>query len=395
MMMGIGHLRPSASMVSAGARPGGGTTVRSDSVKATELPTPSERSVRRAAGTRPNRRSRRPVMSTSCPPVPGVRAWSRKDDGKDNGEDDRNMWGSPKARARRAILFARHAVAEPRKALALTTDHAEPGAPGPEPRPGIKPRRVRVARATGMTVAVAAGVLGLTGCTNNSFTRLGFPNPITEQGKTTLTLWQGSWIAGLAVGVLVWGLILWAVVFHRKRGDKLPQQARYNMPIEIMYTAVPFVLIGIFFYYTAKDENYIDRVSNKPDVMVNVLGFQWSWQFNYPQYHVTNVGNMWNNGALPVLEIPTGETVEFNLTSADVVHSFWIPEFLFKRDVIPDHPNHFQITATQTGTFIGHCSELCGLYHSRMLFTVKVVTPKQFQAYMAAQQAAQSSGSTQ
>ncbi len=167
----------------------------------------------------------------------------------------------------------------------------------------------------GMTVALVLLVLGLTGCTNNSFTRLGFPNPITEQGKTVLTLWQGSWIAGFAVGVLVWGLILWAVIFHRKRGDKLPPQARYNMPIEIMYTAVPFVLIAVLFYFTAKDENYIDKLSSKPDVVVNVLGFRWSWQFNYPQYHVTNTGNMWGDGPLPVLEIPTGETVRFNLTS--------------------------------------------------------------------------------
>jgi cytochrome c oxidase subunit II len=254
---------------------------------------------------------------------------------------------------------------------------------------------VRRARAAGLTVAFVLLALGLTGCTNDTFTRLGFPNPITEQGKTVLTLWQGSWIAALAVGALIWGLILWAVIFHRKRGDRLPPQARYNMPIEITFTTVPFVLIAVLFYYTAKDENYIDKLSNNPQVVVNVLGFRWSWQFNYPQYHVTDVGNMWGNGPLPVLEIPTGETVRFNLTSPDVVHAFWIPEFLFKRDVIPDHPNHFEVTVTQTGTFIGHCSELCGLYHSRMLFTVKVVTPQQFQAYMAAQQAAQSSGSTQ
>ncbi len=261
---------------------------------------------------------------------------------------------------------------------------------------------MRIARATGLTVALVLVVLGLSGCANNSFTRLGFPNPITEQGKTVLTLWQGSWIAGWAVAALIWGLILWAVIFHRKRGNKLPQQARYNMPIEITFTTVPFILIAILFYYTAKDENYIDNISPHPQVIVNVLGFQWSWQFNYPQYHllnssatVTNVGEMWGEGPLPVLEIPTNETIEFNLTSSDVVHSFWIPEFLFKRDVIPDHPNHFQVTVTQTGTFIGHCSELCGLYHSRMLFTVKVVTPQQFQAYMAAEQAAQSSGSTQ
>jgi len=275
----------------------------------------------------------------------------------------------------------------------LTTDTADKGSG--EPRPAV-PRRARLARTTGTTVALAFLVLGLTGCTNNSFTRLGFPNPITAQGKTVLTLWQGSWIAGLAVGVVVWGLILWAVIFHRKRSDRLPDQVRYNMPIEIMYTAVPFVLIAVFFYFTAKDENYIDNLSAKPAVTVNVLGFQWSWQFNYPQYGVTNTGNMWGEGPLPVLEIPTGETVRFNLTSDDVIHAFWVPEFLFKRDVIPGHPNHFEITATQTGTFIGHCSELCGLYHSRMLFTLKVVTPQQFQAYMAAQQAAQSSsGSTQ
>jgi cytochrome c oxidase subunit II len=271
----------------------------------------------------------------------------------------------------------------------LTTDNAETGRGTPGPR------RPRVARATGITAALAFVVLGLTGCTNNTFTRLGFPDPITEQGKTVVTLWQGSWIAALCVAGLIWGLILWAVIFHRKRGDKLPPQARYNMPIEIMYTAVPFVLIAVLFYFTAKDENYIDKLPAKPDVVVNVLGFQWSWQFNYPQYHVTNVGEMWGEGPLPVLEIPTGETVQFNLASSDVVHSFWVPEFLFKRDVIPGHPNHFAVTLTTTGTYIGHCSELCGLYHSRMLFTLKVVTPQQFQAYMAAEQAAQSSsGST-
>jgi cytochrome c oxidase subunit 2 len=277
----------------------------------------------------------------------------------------------------------------------LTIDPVEQrsGRPGSAGRTSPSPRRVRLARGMGMTVTLAVGLLCLTGCTNDTFTRLGFPNPITEQGKTVLTLWQGSWIAGLAVGAVVWGLILWAVIFHRKRGNRLPQQVRYNMPIEILYTAVPFVLIAVFFYFTAKDENYVDALPPNPQVTVNVLGFQWSWQFNYQGTGVTSTGNMWGEGPLPLLEIPEHETVRFNLTSADVVHAFWVPEFLFKRDVIPDHPNHFEITATQTGTYIGHCSELCGLYHSRMLFTLKVVTPQQYQAYIAAQQALQKSGS--
>ena len=250
---------------------------------------------------------------------------------------------------------------------------------------------------------LAVMLLALTGCTNDTFTRLGFPNPITTQGKITLSLWQGSWIAGLAVGVVVWGLILWAVVFHRSRGDKLPPQVRYNMPIEILYTIVPFILIAVLFYYTAKDENTIDAIPQNPAVTVNVTGFQWSWEFTYPQYRtigdqsVSTDGYMWGQGPLPLLEIPEGETVKFNLTSPDVIHAFWVPEFLFKRDVVPGHPNHFSITATQTGTFIGHCSELCGLYHSRMLFTLKIVTPAQYNTWIAQQQASQHSvsGSTQ
>jgi cytochrome c oxidase subunit 2 len=258
-----------------------------------------------------------------------------------------------------------------------------------------RPRR----RANALRVgALAVLLLCLAGCSpNDTFTRFGFPNPVTDQGKITLSLWQGSWIAGLLVGAVVWGMILWSVIFHRKRGDKLPQQVRYNMPIEILYTVVPFVLIAVLFYYTAKDENTIDAIPAHPQVVVNVTGFQWSWEFNYPQDHITTDGYMWGQGPLPLLEIPEHETVEFNLTSTDVIHSFWVPEFLFKRDVVPGHPNHFAITATTTGTFIGHCSELCGLYHSRMLFTVKIVTPAQFKTWVAQEQAIQktASGSTQ
>jgi cytochrome c oxidase subunit II len=272
----------------------------------------------------------------------------------------------------------------------------EPRAAAPRRRGQAAPRRRRVTAARAAVLAVV--LLALTGCsTNDTFTRLGFPNPITKQGKVVVSLWQGSWIAGLLVGAVVWGLILWAVIFHRKRGDKLPPQVRYNMPIEILYTVIPFILIAVLFYYTAKDENYIDALPAKPDVTVNVLGYQWGWQFTYPQDNVVMNGDMWGEGPLPLLVLPTNETVQFNLTSVDVVHAFWVPEFLFKRDVIPGHPNHFAVTLTTTGTFIGHCSELCGLYHSRMLFTLKVVTPAQFQAFIAHQQAIQktAAGSTQ
>ena len=253
---------------------------------------------------------------------------------------------------------------------------------------------------------VLAGLLAVTtGCKSTSLTRLGMLPPVTRQGQVILDLWRGSWIAAWAVGALVWGLIICAVIFYRKRTDRVPHQVRYNLPIEILYTVVPFIMIGVMFYFTAKDENFVDKLSPRPDVVVNVTGFQWSWEFQYPQYAVTNsstgqtdvteLGNMWAPGTkvqsdgLPVLEIPANETVRFNLTSIDVIHAFWIVPFEFKRDVVPGHPNHFEVTATQTGVFTGRCSELCGLYHSRMLFTVKIVTSAQFRQWISAQQAQQ------
>jgi cytochrome c oxidase subunit 2 len=282
--------------------------------------------------------------------------------------------------------------------LTLIRRQAAPGARGTAPRR----RRAKVAGIG----ALAVLLLALTGCTNDTFTRIGFPDPITTQGKVVVSLWQGSWIAGMLVGCVVWGLIVWAVIFHRKRGDKLPPQVRYNMPIEILYTVIPFVLIAVLFYYTAKDENVITATPANPAVTVNVIGFQWSWEFDYPQPNgappVKMTGAMWDptkpdsRQTLPVLEVPVGERVQFNLTSPDVVHAFWVPEFLFKRDVIPGHPNHFQVTLTKTGTYTGHCSELCGVYHSRMLFTLKVVTPQEYQSWIAQQKANQSTaaGST-
>jgi cytochrome c oxidase subunit 2 len=259
--------------------------------------------------------------------------------------------------------------------------------------------------------ALAIGLVTMTaGCKSTTFTRLGLLPPQTSQGKTIVDLWQGSWIAALAVGALVWGLIIWAIIFHRKRTDQIPHQVRYNLPIEIMYTVVPFIMIGVLFFFTARDENNIDKLSKHPDVVVNVTGFQWSWSFQYPQYHVDpgkalcggadvcQLGAMWdgnlpgNRNQMPLLEIPVHSTVRFNLTSVDVIHAFWIIPFEFKRDVVPGHPNHFQVTTTKPGSSIGRCSELCGLYHSRMLFRVKVVSKAEFNTWIQQQQAQQNAG---
>jgi cytochrome c oxidase subunit II len=271
------------------------------------------------------------------------------------------------------------------------------------PRRGARARLIR--RWLPRAVLFFALAIMTAGCSSNWVNNLGLRNPLTTQAQLIVHLWQGAWIAAIAVGLLVWGAILWAVIFYRKRGDTIPHQVRYNLPIEILYTVVPFVMVGVLFYFTARDENRITSLSAHPNVVVDVTGFQWSWEFQYPQYPVKNsssgvteLGAMWNPtiseaesySQLPLLEIPDHETVRFNLTSNDVIHSFWVLPFDFKRDVLPGHPNHFEVNPTGTlysgPDTIGRCSELCGLYHSRMLFRIKIVTPAQFKAWITAQQ---------
>ncbi|MFC7309064.1 cytochrome c oxidase subunit II [Streptomyces monticola] len=259
-----------------------------------------------------------------------------------------------------------------------------------------------------------------TGCTYKDFPRLGMPTPTTEEAPRILSLWQGSWAAALATGVLVWGLILWSTFFHRRSRTKVevPPQTRYNMPIEALYTVVPLIIVSVLFYFTARDESKLLELSDKPKHTVNVVGFQWSWGFNYIEdvpgsdkgdaksskdlsaipdkfkkdfpenaggvYEVGTPGerNPQNGNPGPTLWLPKGEKVRFVLTSRDVIHSFWVVPFLMKQDVIPGHTNAFEVTPNKEGTFMGKCAELCGVDHSRMLFNVKVVSPERYQQHL-------------
>ena len=117
-----------------------------------------------------------------------------------------------------------------------------------------------------------------------------------------------------------------------------------------------------------------------------MLGQKWSWTFNYMEDQNPAVGAVVHEGGtiekIPDLYLPVNESVRFNLTSADVIHSFWVPEFYFKLDVIPGHPNSFDVTPNRTGTFLAKCAELCGTYHSAMLFNVHVVSVDEYNAYL-------------
>ncbi|AJZ85335.1 MULTISPECIES: aa3-type cytochrome oxidase subunit II [Streptomyces] len=275
-------------------------------------------------------------------------------------------------------------------------------------------RKLLQALAAGLVLATA------TGCTSKDFPRLGMPTPVTEEAPRILSLWQGSWAAALATGVLVWGLIIWAVIFHRRSRTKIevPAQTRYNMPIEALYTVVPIIIVSVLFYFTARDENALLKTSKKPDHVVNVVGYQWSWGFNYMEnvdgstatpkqeakeissiprrmlnavpkgaegvYEAGTPGerNPQTGNPGPTLWLPKGESVQFILTSRDVIHSFWVVPFLMKMDVIPGHTNRFEVTPNREGTFMGKCAELCGVDHSRMLFNVKVVSPERYQQHL-------------
>ncbi len=257
-----------------------------------------------------------------------------------------------------------------------------------------KPQRTRRRRLVGVLVLVPLTVL-VSGCqAGDQWYRMGLPAPVTQQAKITLALWQGSWIAAWIIGALVWGMILWSAVFFRKKGDALPRQVRYNVPIEVLYTVVPFVIIAFLFYFTARDQNDINKLTKNPDVTVHVVGFQWSWQFAYDKVNGQD-GNLQitgRPGEPPQLVLPVGERIRFVETSPDVIHSFWVIPFLFKRDVIPGRTNEFEVTITKAGTFQGKCTEYCGLDHARMLFTLKAVPRVDFERFMTDARAVAQSG---
>lgn len=240
-------------------------------------------------------------------------------------------------------------------------------------------------------VAVGASTL-LAGCSQGIENGALPSTPeITNQTGTIITLWNGAWIAALVIGCITWGLILWCIAVYRKRKDdnKLPVQNRVHLPLELMYTAVPLMAVAVLFKYTAEDITELTEVTDEPDIEIQVVGKQWSWDFNYlsddvydPGIQATLTGEEGVEETLPTLYLPVNESVKFYLDSRDVIHSFWIPAFLYKEDTVPGMTNVWQVTPTQVGMYQGKCAELCGEYHASMLFNVAVVERDEYDARM-------------
>ncbi|MDN5558095.1 MAG: cytochrome c oxidase subunit II [Ruaniaceae bacterium] len=243
--------------------------------------------------------------------------------------------------------------------------------------------------------AIAAiGALALTGCSSETIANGFMPSTpeVTDKTGALIALWTGSWAALLAVGVLVWGLMIWALIVYRKRkGDnQLPVQLQYHVPLELMYTVIPIVMVGVLFVASQRTVEETLHLDENPDLTVQVYGKQWSWDFYYSEFDVHYSGEriqIQGEGDdmehLPTLYLPLDQNVQFEVMSRDVNHAFWIPEFLYKSDMIPGRTNTFQITPTQEGVYRGKCAEMCGEFHSEMLFRVEVIPVDEFEEVMA------------
>ena len=246
----------------------------------------------------------------------------------------------------------------------------------------------------GLAVAVV-----LAGCTQEQLQGwLPGDAETTNHTSRIIGLWTTSWIVLLGVGIVTWALVIWAaVVYRRRKGQSgLPVQLRYNLPVEIFYTVVPLILVLGFFAFTARDQAAIEADPGNPDVQIQVYGKRWGWDFNYLTSDVHSQGIQAQvldseNGAadgsvdsdqLAVLYLPVDQKVEIHIDSRDVIHSFWVIDFLYKKDMIPGKTNYMYFTPTKIGEYQGKCAELCGEYHSLMLFTVKVVSQEDYDAYI-------------
>ena len=256
------------------------------------------------------------------------------------------------------------------------------------------PNRGRILR-TATVGGVAA--LVLTGCASselpgNPTWKTGWlPSTAdtTDHTSIIINLWNGTWVTAWIVGILTWGLMIWCMIAYRRRkGDTgLPVQLRYHLPLEILYTIVPIMMVGVLFVFTARDMATVTEVDPaKTDVEIEVVGKRWAWDFNYdyndPAQAVYETSEQvaldGSDQAVPTLYLPVDQTVTLRLESRDVIHSFWVPGFLYKEDMIPGRTNYYQFTPTKEGIYAGKCAELCGEYHSEMIFQVAVVSQAEY-----------------
>jgi len=220
-----------------------------------------------------------------------------------------------------------------------------------------------------------------------------FPNPaVTEGGVATNNLYVLTFVIAVIVFVLVEGLLLFITLRFRRRAgdDELPRQVHGSNPLEILWTIVPAITVTGLFLGAIITLNEAEAAeAETPAVVIDVTGFQWQWTFAYENEDVSMTG-VGREG--PVMGVPVNEPIHIRLHATDVIHSFYVPQFLYKKDVIPGRVNEFEFVARKPGTYRGQCAEFCGLSHYQMYFHVEAMERAQYDAWLEEQKTAGPSG---
>lgn len=289
---------------------------------------------------------------------------------------------------------------------------------------------------SGCDVAAPEGALG-------TFLGMGWPKGITPEAHAMYNFWVWVWAVAWIIGFVMWGLFIYGMfAWSAKRAEKngkgeFPRQTQYNIPLELVLTILPIVIVMGLFFFTVQTQDKATALDKDPKVVVDVTAYQWNWKFGYQAVngeltkngqdydgvdaerqalaeaskvedeaaggknpihnmsksdvsylHFDKIETLGTTEEIPVLVLPTNTAIEFQLASADVSHSFWVPEFLFKRDAY-NHPEankqerRFQIEKIEKeGAFVGRCAEMCGTYHAMMNFEIRAVSPEKFTEYL-------------
>ena len=223
----------------------------------------------------------------------------------------------------------------------------------------------------GRRLAVAAVPLLIAGCA---------PEAVTTEGRATHDLYNIFLIAAACVFGVVTVWLLWSIVAYRRRNDELPSQTHGNNKLELLWTAIPLALVVFLFVVTIRAQHTV--LADPPSrVTIDITAFMWSWQFDYEGSDVQVIGGPPPNNA-PEMVVPVGVPIHMKLRSADVVHSFYVPRALFKRQAIPGTTNEFDMNFQKVGLYHGQCAQFCGVNHAYMMFRVRVVSQDEFERFL-------------
>jgi cytochrome c oxidase subunit 2 len=235
---------------------------------------------------------------------------------------------------------------------------------------------MRASRIAGLGLVLALPLL-TTGCVKSG---------ISPEARETHDLFYIILWLALPVFLFVEGMLVVCVIwFRKKRGDEAPPVQDYgNNRALFAFSAGPLIIVVVLLGFGERTLSKVDHVDPDPDVKVTVTGFQWEWSATYAKEDFTVTGQTLKSEMF--MEVPADRTTQITLTSNDVIHEFYVPDLLFMRNAVPGNPNVFSIHPTKLGTYHGQCAQYCGLWHSRMRFVIKVVTPAQFKTWSEQQE---------